>query len=51
MPHPNEKDFNFLITTNIELPIDLPEIDKVKGDKIPYIDLLTEILKINEKTD
>ena len=51
VPHPNEKDFNFLITTNIELPIDLPEIDKVKGDKIPYIDLLTEILKINEKTD
>ena len=51
VPHPNEKDFNFLLTTNIELPIDLPEIDKVKGDKIPYIDLLTEILKINEKTD
>lgn len=51
VPHPNEKDFNFLITTEIELPIDLPEIAKVKGDKIPYIDLLTEILKINEKTD
>ena len=51
VPHPNEKDFNFLITTNIELPVDLPEIAKVKGDKIPYIDLLTEILKINEKTD
>ena len=31
VPHPNEKDFGFLITTNIELPIDLPEIDKVKG--------------------
>lgn len=51
VPHPNENYFNLLLTTNIELPIDLPEIAKVKGDKIPYIDLLTEILKINEKTD
>lgn len=51
VPHPNQTDFNFLVTTNIELPIDLPEIGKVKGDNIPYIDLLTEILKINEKTD
>ena len=51
VPHPNEKDFKFLATTEIELPVDLPEIAKVKGDKIPYIDLLTEILKINEKTD
>ena len=51
VPHPNQNDFGFLVTTDIELPIDLPEIAKVKGDKIPYIDLLTEILKINEKTD
>ena len=51
VPHPNENYFNLLLATNIKLPIDLPEIDKVKGDKIPYIDLLTEILKINEKTD
>ena len=51
VPHPNEKAFNFLVTTPIELPIDLPEIDKVAGDKIPYIDLLSELLKINEKTN
>ena len=51
VPHPKKKYFNFLTTTEIELPIDLPEFAKVKGDKIPYIDLLTEILKINEKTD
>ena len=51
VPHPNQKYFDFLVTTEIELPIDLPEIAKIKGDKIPYIDLLTEILKINEKTD
>ena len=51
VPHPNQKYFDFLVTTEIELPVDLPEIAKVKGDKIPYIDLLTEILKINEKTD
>lgn len=50
VPHPKEKYFKFLVTTEIELPVDLPEIAKVKGDKIPYIDLLTEILKINEKT-
>ena len=51
VPHPNQRSFGFLMTTDIELPIDLPEIDKVKGDKIPYIYLLTEILKRNEKTD
>jgi hypothetical protein len=26
-------------------PIDLPEIEKNKGDIIPYLELLTEILK------
>jgi hypothetical protein len=51
VPHPNETVFKATLAVSIELPIDLPEIDKVKGDKIPYIDLLTEILKINEKTD
>lgn len=50
VPHPKEKYFKFLATTEVELPVDLPEVAKVKGDKIPYIDLLTEILKINEKT-
>ena len=51
VPHPKEKYFKFLATTEIELPVDLPEIAKAKGDKIPYIDLLTEILKLNEKID
>lgn len=51
VPHPNKDVFYAVLVIKIELPIDLPEIDKVKGDKIPYIDLLTEILKINEKTD
>ena len=51
VPHPNVAMFKDTLSTLMELPIDLPEIDKVKGDKIPYIDLLTEILKINEKTD
>lgn len=49
--HPSASILISTLAIPIELPIDLPEIDKVKGDKIPYIDLLTEILKINEKTD
>ena len=51
VPHPNETEIRTALKGLVELPIDLPEIDKAKGDKIPYIDLLTEILKINEKTD
>jgi hypothetical protein len=34
-----------ILSYEIKLPIDLPEIEKNKGDIIPYLELLTEILK------
>jgi hypothetical protein len=51
VPHPNGTVIRTALNGLVKLPIDLPEIDKAKGDAVPYIDLLTEILKINEKTD
>lgn len=49
VPHPNQDTLISILKKEIELPIDIPEIEAAKGDKIPYLDLLTEILKKDEE--
>jgi hypothetical protein len=50
-PHPNSEVLIKILSYEIKLPIDLPEIEKNKGDIIPYLELLTEILKQNEEVN
>lgn len=49
VPHPNSDSIKSALDKDVILPMDLPEIGKLKGDQISYLDLLTEILKQNEE--
>lgn len=45
LPHPSYSLLIDTLSTEIQLPIDIDELDKKAGDMVPYLSLLTEILK------